>query len=697
MKKKIHLLGALMLVGSWACNTNQMSAGDNGAATSTAVPENFNEQHRPQFHFTPPANWMNDPNGMVYHNGEYHLFYQHNPDSTVWGPMHWGHAVSKDMISWEHLPIALYPDSLGTIFSGSAVVDVNNTSGLGTKENPAMVAIYTYHNADAERAGRNDFQTQGIAFSLDNGRNWTKYKKNPVLPNPGIRDFRDPKVSWHEAGQKWIMTLAVADRISFYSSKNLKEWQHESDFGADIGAHGGVWECPDLFKMPVEGSNEEKWVLLVSINPGGPNGGSATQYFVGDFDGKKFVLDKQFQQDLSKKSSVPGGKVLADFEGRNYGNWKAEGNAFGSTPATGALGNQQKVSGYEGKGLVNSFRNGDAATGKLTSPMFTVDADYINLLVGGGKHPEGTAVNLLVNGKIVRSTTGNNSEALNWVAWRTDELKGKKARIEIVDNVKDSWGHILVDQIILAAEPAKESKDGIWLDYGRDNYAGVTWANVPGQDDRRLFMGWMSNWDYANVVPTESWRSAMTIARTLELENTPAGLRVVSKPVEELQKLYTDSYSIKEQTVSGSVELTEGATFTTPTFDLKLGLEQVKPGTSFAIELSNKKGQKVLVGYDAARQEYYIDRTNAGDKSFSDNFAGIQYAPKLAQGSTFDLRLVADVASIELFADSGKTTMTSIFFPDEVFTLVRLITDKGSVKVKSGKMTKLASNYNVAK
>jgi fructan beta-fructosidase len=220
----------------------------------------FNEMHRPQFHFSPPANWMNDPNGMVYYEGEYHLFYQHHPDSTVWGPMHWGHAVSRDMVHWEHLPVALYPDSLGTIFSGSAVMDLNNTSGFGTADNPPMVAIYT-------SAGKT--QQQSIAYSLDKGRSWTKYERNPVLPNPGIPDFRDPKVSWNDQANKWVMSLAVEDHISFYSSPNLKEWQHESDFGSDIGAHGGVWECPDLFKMKVEGSDEERWVLLVSINPGG--------------------------------------------------------------------------------------------------------------------------------------------------------------------------------------------------------------------------------------------------------------------------------------------------------------------------------------------------------------------------------------------------------------------------------------------
>jgi fructan beta-fructosidase len=193
------------------------------------------EAFRPQFHFTPQTGWMNDPNGLVYYEGEYHLFYQYYPDSTVWGPMHWGHAVSNDMIHWEQLPIALYPDSMGYIFSGSAVVDWNNTSGFGTAQTPPIVAIYTYHDPEGDGAGRIDFQTQGIAYSVDKGRTWTKYENNPVLANPGIRDFRDPKVSWNELSNQWVMTLAVKDHIEFYGSPDLKKWRKLSDFGNTIG------------------------------------------------------------------------------------------------------------------------------------------------------------------------------------------------------------------------------------------------------------------------------------------------------------------------------------------------------------------------------------------------------------------------------------------------------------------------------
>ena len=681
---RIYILLVIYPFILMACSSsqgNKKSTSDNrsGYAEASSVLTANQETHRPQFHFTPPAKWMNDPNGMVYYAGEYHLFYQHNPNSTVWGPMHWGHAVSKDMVHWEHLPIALYPDSLGTIFSGSAVVDLNNTSGFGTKENPAMVAIYT-------SAGKT--QRQSIAFSLDKGRSWTKYKNNPVLPNPGIPDFRDPKVSWNEKAQQWIMTLAVADHISFYSSKNLKDWRHESDFGQNIGAHGGVWECPDLFKLPVDGTNQDKWVLLVSINPGGPNGGSATQYFVGDFDGNKFVLDKQFEQQLSQKKAMPTGIVFADFEEKNYGDWKVEGDAFGTTPAAGTLPNQQKVNDYSGKGLVNSYQNGDRTTGKLISPEFIINTGYINLLVGGGKHPERTAVNLLVDDKVVRRATGNNSESLRWVAWDSKELKGKKARIEIADNVKEGWGHILVDQIIFSDEPAKESIDCMWLDYGTDNYAGVTWSNVP-ESDGRLFLGWMSNWLYANEVPTTTWRSAMTVPRELKLHRTEAGIRLANVPVKELQQLRTATTSIKAQEVTGSLNLSSRYNLNTSLLELDLNLDLTQ-SQELVLKLSNAKGEHLDVGYSVSAKELYIDRTKSGKTTFKDNFSGRHTAPLTLVNGKLKLHILLDVASVEVFANEGKAVMTDIFFPNENYNMVELVST-GSTKIQESKAYALKS------
>ncbi|SEH67359.1 fructan beta-fructosidase [Rheinheimera pacifica] len=517
------------------------------AVSSTMVPnalavdDLYQEPHRPQFHFSPEQQWMNDPNGMVYLDGEYHLFYQYNPYSNIWGPMHWGHAISKDLVQWEQQPIALYPDQHGTIFSGSAVVDWNNTSDFGSKDKPAMVAIYTYHDHLQENFGSDTFQSQGIAYSLDNGRTWTKYDANPVLKSPDIRDFRDPKVSWHEDSERWVMSLAVKDKISFYTSTDLKNWQHTGDFGQGIGAHGGVWECPDLIKMRVNGSDEEKYVLLVSINPGGPNGGSGTQYFVGDFDGKTFKLDPAFNQQL------------------------------------------------------------------------------------------------------------------------------------------------------MAAEQSSPSKQpAVWLDYGTDNYAGVTWSDVPKQDGRHLFIGWMSNWQYANNVPTQRWRSAMTIARQLELEKRGNSYIVSSQPVASLSSLATDTKVVRNSNVKGGkpvelVKLTKSAELGEH-IKLKLDLKQSK-----LVELSFENAKHSLkLKVDAVAGQLILDRTNAGIADFESGFASVQRAPLEIKAGVVQLEIFLDTSSIEVFADNGRTVMTSVVFPDVPYSQLKLSTDS-AVNIQQLSITQLRS------
>ncbi|MGB3183539.1 MAG: glycoside hydrolase family 32 protein [Cyclobacteriaceae bacterium] len=459
----------------------------------------YAEAHRLQLHFSPPANWMNAPNGMVYHEGEYHLFYQYYPDSTIWGPMHWGHAVSRDLVHWEHLPVALYPDSLGYIFSGSAVADGGNTSGFGTGEDPALVAIYTYHDPEGADAGRTDYQTQGLAYSTDDGRTWTKYEGNPVLPNPGIADFRDPKVIWHEEGQQWIMALAVKDHIRFYSSPDLKAWTEESSFGKDLGAHGGVWECPDLFLL------DGRWVLLVSINPGGPNGGSATQYFIGDFDGSTFTP----QDDRTR-----------------------------------------------------------------------------------------------------------------------------------------------------------------WIDYGRDNYAGVTWSNVPDRDGRRIFMSWMSNWDYGQEVPTHPWRSAMTLPRKLGVLPTPDGDILTSVPVSELAAL-------RQQAVSVTVEK-NGLLKDAKDSLYNLELEISNGGNEmpdFALHLTNSLEDTLKIGFDAEAEAFYIDRDGAGKTAFSEKFTGRQTAPFSPGRKMINMSLIIDNGSVEVFLNGGEVVMTSLFFTEEPLHTVQFESD----------------------
>ena len=497
----------------------------------------YAETYRPQFHFTPQKNWMNDPNGLVHYKGEYHLFYQYNPNGDSWGDMSWGHAVSKDLVHWKELPLALSHDDEEMVFSGSAVVDWNNTTGFGTKKNPPMVAIYT---SAYKNGGK---QAQSLAYSTDRGRTWTKYQGNPVI-DIGSTNFRDPKVQWHAPTKSWLMTVSLSaeHKVRFYASKNLKDWELRSEFGP-AGATGGVWECPDLFPLAVDGDKSNiKWVLVVNINPGGIAGGSAAQYFVGDFDGKTFTpedkgtytpptgkavqdfegtgfggwtttgaafgqgpeagaVDGQgtvagfdgkglansfhggdgatglltspsFTVDspyLNFKigggrhpheagtvldSTPPEGTVLADFEGGTYGEWTATGDAFGTAPATGAVPGQGQVSGFLGDGLVNTFLNGDSTTGTLTSPEFTIDKKHISFLIGGGNHPAAyanpTAVELLVDGRAVRSATGRDAEALNWASWDVSDLAGKKARIRIVDGNTAGWGHLNVDHIVMS-------------------------------------------------------------------------------------------------------------------------------------------------------------------------------------------------------------------------------------------------------
>lgn len=483
----------------------------------------YHEPHRPQFHFSPPQMWMNDPNGMVYYKGEYHLFYQHYPEDKVWGPMHWGHAVSKDLVYWRNLPIALYPDSLGLIFSGSAVIDWKNTSGFGINGQPPMVAMFTHHLMAGEKAGRNDFQYQSIAYSNDAGRTWTKYKGNPVIPNPGIRDFRDTKVIWHEGSKQWIVVLAAQNQVRFYGSPDLKNWTFLSNFGAEHGNHGGVWECPDFFPLKVSGSNQNKWILIQSINPGGPNGGSATQYFVGDFDGK-------------------------------------------------------------------TFRNDNA--------------------------------------------------------------------------------------------PEKV----LWMDWGRDNYAGVTWSDAPA--GRRLFMGWMSNWDYAQNVPTHPWRSATTVARELSLRQTAEGLRIFSQTVPELKKLRAKGFALAPQSLNGTLDLGKKSGLS-PT-QLELELEVTLPNDSqvkWGIELSNARGEKYRLGMDAAQNQFFSDRRQAGKHDFSKAFGKeIHIASRENKDRKVKMHILLDVSSVELFADEGRVVLTDLFFPTAPFESISLFCEGGKVDLVKGQL-----------
>jgi len=489
-------------------NETKKSKIENGKKED-AITANYQEQFRPQFHFSPPTKWMNDPNGLVFNKGVYHLFYQYYPEDIVWGPMHWGHAVSKDLINWKQKPIALFPDKHGYIFSGSAVLDITNSSGLGTLENPPLVAIFTYHLMEGEKAGRTDYQTQGIAYSLDNGDTWTKFQGNPVIPNTDRKDFRDPKVYWDKEANHWVLILVAGDHAKFYKSDDLKNWKHLSDFGKGIGAHGGVWECPDLFKLKVEGTEEEKWVLLISINPGAPNGGSGTQYFVGKFDGIKFT---------------------------------------------------------------------------------TVQKDYK------------------------------------------------------------------------------------WMDLGADNYAGVTYNNTP--NDERIFIGWMSNWHYAQKTPTKTWRSAMTLPRKLSLIKENENYFLRSNVLESFDEQL--SVVLEKEMVS----LEKPWVIEEQNFNQSQIIFNTNISEGINLEFSNDKNEFLIFELDPMNKKMMIDRRKSGMTDFEERFADkIHALPYDVTDKDVDVRIILDWSSIEIFIDNGKYVMTEQIFPTEFFNSLKISSkEKGQVK-----------------
>ena len=421
------------------------------------------ERFRPVYHHTPLYGWMNDPNGMFYKDGVWHLYYQWNPYGSQWENMHWGHSTSTDLIHWEHQPMALEPDWLGSIFSGSCV-----TKG------DEVVAFYT-------SAGHH--QTQSMAVSRDGGRTFKKFSGNPVLTTSDVPDFRDPRPFWNEDIHAWNLILAAGQEMRIYSSKNLEDWKYESSFGKEYGNHGGVWECPDLFKI------NDKWVLLCNINPGGPFGGSATQYFVGQFDGHKFTCE-----------SMP----------------------------------------------------------KVTK----------------------------------------------------------------------------------------------WLDYGKDHYATVSFYNAP--ENRRVVLAWMSNWQYANQVPTKQYRSSNSIPRDLGLFTCRDETYVSVRPSKEM--LGARGAKLKKPTEACELVV-----------DLKGQTE---------IVLSNSKGEQVVMTYDGQKQVFTMDRSQSGDTSFSEAFPCTTVAP--TYGVVRQLRIFIDRCSIEVFDTDGKMAMTNLVFPSEPYSML---------KVKGGKAT----------
>lgn len=479
----------------------------------------YNEPYRPQFHFSPEKNWMNDPNGLVYHEGEYHLFYQYNPFGNKWGHMSWGHAVSPDLVHWEHLPVALQEEDGIMIFSGSAVIDHQNTSGFGSADNPAMVAIYTGHTETN--------QSQHIAYSTDKGRTWTKYASNPVL-DIGMKDFRDPKVFWHNEINRWIMVIAIPieRKVHFYASEDLKSWAFLSDFGP-AGATGGIWECPDLFLLPIEGEEDaSRWVLDVNIGSEAAAGGSGGQYFVGDFDGERFMND-----------------------------------------------------------------NPDTLT--------------------------------------------------------------------------------------------------LWIDHGADYYAAVSWSDIPETDGRRILIGWMNNWQYAQDIPTDPWRSAQSLPRTLTLRRTSDGLRLAQRVVREFDMLATPHHTIARFPVEGRVSVEEDMPpllLIEATFDLG-------EADAAGIALRYGEANETLVGYDAINETLFVDRTKSGNVAFHEAFPAIHTAKLITEDDLVSFKIYVDRSSIEVFGADGLVAITDRIFPEADFSGLSLWSRGGAVELRQMEVSALESTW----
>ncbi|MEP0368046.1 MAG: glycoside hydrolase family 32 protein [Cyclobacteriaceae bacterium] len=463
------------------------------------------DSYRPTYHLTPPHGWQSDPTGMVYYNGRFHICYIHNPSAPVHGGnQHWRKEASSDLMYWEDQGVILEPDDLGRISSGSAVVDKENTSGLKSEENDGDVMVIMY----TSNAG--SIQQQSLAFSNDGGDTWTKYAQNPVLSLGRTGAFRDPKLMWYEPRQRWIQSVAAGDRIKIYSSENLIDWVFESDFGPDVEAVDGVWECPDLFYIQAE-DGVGKWVMIVSHGgniDGGINGGSSTQYYIGDFDGYTF------------------------------------------TP---------------------------------------------------------------------------------------------------------------------------EHNDILWLDFGIDNYAGVTWSGVPEEDGRRIHIGWMGNWYYASSIPENGWRGTMTFPREVSLRKFSDRYLLAFNPVSELED-HLGRQEVYEET-SGSISIEGSEIIKTGSYRIKtiLNLGNI---LSMSLKLGNES-ERLTLQYDKSSEQFILRRSASGVTDFNELFIRDIKAPYKVIDQNLPIEILVDKTSIEVFINNGEKVMTASFFPRYKYNSLHITSSGG--------------------
>ncbi len=501
----------------------------------------FKERYRPQFHYTPPEHWMNDPNGMFYYDGKYYLHHQYNPFGNTWGHMSWYQAVSEDLVHWEHKGVVIPEEGNEMIFSGGAIVDHDNTSGFGDEGETPIVATYSSHYS-YEGEDPDFEQAQSLAYSLDGGETFTKYEGNPVITDEDP-DFRDPNVKWHEESDQWIMVVAlpIQRKVAFYGSENLREWEHLSNFGP-IGSTEGIWECPDFFELAVDGDPDNtRWVMHVDVSPGAVAGGSGSQYFIGDFDGTEFILDEE----------------------------------------------------------ATSF--------------------------------------------------------------------------EIVEDAVD--------------------EEVLWTDYGTDFYAAISWSDIPEEDGRRMWLGWMSNWEYATAKPTSPWKSAQSVPRTVDLISVDDEIRMAQSPIEELQQLRQDHQQIENFEINGEQISLQDQGISGKAFEIKAELD-AGSAENFGLEVRAGDKQETLIGYDVNSGNLYVDRTNSGDVGFSEHFPSRSEAPLDLNDNTIELHILVDWSSVEVFAADGTKVLTKRIFPHPDSRDIRLFSEGGEANVVALDFWKLASIWD---
>lgn len=624
----------------------------------------------PDYHFYPSG----DPTGLFYHDGKYYNA--------------WGRYYGTDFVHWTATDAARRLNELRAMLadpsvseaekdeirrkmmagrlggSGSIVVDEDNVAGFGKN---AWLAYY--HNE------LQPFRTQviGMSYSTDEGATWKRYEeKYPVL-NINSREIRDPKIFWHDKTQKWIMAIgwAEAPKVKFFSSVNLIDWEFMSDFGP-WGAVNGVWECVDFFPLAVDGNPDNvKWVIAISVQP------YTGQYFVGDFDGTRFVLDEDFARQLTY-DHVPQGDVLFDFE-RGIDEWDMEGESFYESPTDVSLYRQGAVMGRVGRYYVDSYSNEGRSTGKITSPEFEITRNCLNFLIGGAYNPGKSCINLIIDGEVVRTETGRNASSMQWSGWDVSEYRGKKGRIQVVDAVPDGSSYVYVDHIMLCDElKVMEPQKAFWFDYGQDFFAVRSWNTYAPDEDRVVWTAWMGSWRYNGLEPVSGIQS---IPREVSLKTFPEGIRLVQKPIEELQTLREGKTDI-EGTVFEGVWSPKKLDPKNNVYELIVEFENID-SEEFGVRVCVGDQEKTSVGYDVTEEELYFDRRYSGLNDFIDFHPAVFKGPMKNRSNTVKLHLFVDNCSVEVFGNDGETCISNKIYPSEDSTGIEFFSYGGDVRVRS--------------